>query len=72
MISKQFLQFRVQFQKSASSQSYYLPLVDTPYSKQNDERREVDDFQPRAYLRALYKEKAINVEDALRVQVFCE
>ena len=46
---------------------HYLPLVDTPYTKQNDERREVDDFRPRTRLRALYKEKAINVEDALRV-----
>ena len=50
---------------------HYLPLMDTPCTKQNGERREVDDFQPRACLRALYKEKAIDVEDALSVQAFC-
>ena len=50
---------------------HYLPLVDTPCTKENGERREVDDFQPRDRLRALYKEKAIDVEDVLSIQAFC-
>ncbi|CAB3986840.1 RNA-directed DNA polymerase from transposon X-element [Paramuricea clavata] len=50
---------------------HYLPLEDTPIRKENGNRREVDDFHPRARLRALHKEKAINVEDALSVKAFC-
>ncbi|CAB4020533.1 RNA-directed DNA polymerase from transposon X-element, partial [Paramuricea clavata] len=50
---------------------HYLPLQDTPIRKENGNRREVDDFHPRARLRALHKEKAINVEDALSVKAFC-
>ena len=45
--------------------------MDTPCTKENGERREVDDFQPSVHLRALYNEKAIDVEDALSVQAFC-
>ena len=50
---------------------HYPPFMDTPCTKENGERREVADFQPRACLRAHCKEKAIDVEDALIVQAFC-
>ena len=73
MLTKQCHQVRVPAVPDISKllKFHYLPLVDTPCTKENGERREVDDFQPRDRLRALYKEKAIDVEDVLSIQAFC-
>lgn len=49
----------------------YLPLGDTPTLKENGNRREADDFHPRARLKALHKEKVIDASDDASLQAFC-
>ncbi len=49
---------------------HYLPVDDTPTLKENGDKREVDDFHPRACLRALHKEKAIDINSTTRIQAF--
>ena len=47
---------------------HYLPVKDTPIFDKEGIQRKADDFQPRARLSALHKEKAINVNDAASIE----
>lgn len=49
---------------------HYLPVKDTPTLDKEGIQREADDFHPRTRLRALHKEKAINVNDAASIEAF--
>ncbi len=49
---------------------HYLPVDDTPTLKENGDKREVDDFHPRACPMALHKEKAIDINNTTRIQAF--
>ena len=52
---------------------HYLPVAETPITNTDDDkRREVDDYHPRARLKQVYKKNEINIiEDSASVQTFC-
>ena len=61
---------RTQPDTSKLPKFHYLPVKDTPTLDKEGIQWKADDFHPTARLRALHKEKAINVKDAASMEAF--